>query len=126
MFIQGIIYSTTVLTMYIFWFVWFSADFNYLYDYTILCDFLVVFCCLLLDTATPDKPLNYALAGCALLSVALRFVNTDCAGCGDCSELCAHNACCSHRSYTGLLVNVVPLVTAGIRTITIRRSARNV
>ncbi len=126
MFITGIIYSTAVLIMYIFWFVWFSADFNYLYDYTILCDFLIVFCCLLLDTATPDKPLNYALAGCALLSVALRFVNTDCTGCGDCSEHCAQNACCSHRSATSLFVNVVPLLTAGLRTITIRNSVRNV
>lgn len=126
MFITGIIYSTTVLIMYIFWFFWFSADFNYLYDYTVLCDTLVVFCCLLLDTAAPDKPLNYALAACALLSVALRFVNTDCTGCADCSELCAHDACCSRRTSTSLLLNVVPLLTAGLRTITIRRSVRNV
>jgi hypothetical protein len=126
MFINGIIYSSIVLIFYIIWFVWFSADFNNLYDYTVLCDCLVVLCCLLLDTAARDKPLNYALAGCALLSVVLRFVSTDCGGCGDCSEECAQNACCSYRATTSLIIELVPFVTAGIRTINIRRSVRNV
>ena len=125
MYITGIIYSSTILLFYLCWFVWFTVDFNYIYDYTVLCDCIVVLGCLLMDTAKADKLLNYALALCSLLSVALRYVNRDCNGCGTgvCSDsnACLFNSCCSLRSYTDIFINVVPLTTACVRIISIGR-----
>jgi hypothetical protein len=125
MYITGIIYSSTILLFYLCWFVLFVVDFNYIYDYTVMCDCLVVFGCLIMDTASADKLLNYALALCSLLSVALRYVNRDCSGCDpqSCSDsnICLFNSCCSLRSYTNIVINLVPLATACGRIISIRR-----
>lgn len=126
MFIAGVIYSSTVLLFYLFWFVFFPTNLSYIYDYTVMCDVLIICGCILMDTAKSDKLLNYALAACSLMSVALRYVNRDC----DCSDLCdddcLYNSCCSLRSYTHLVMLLVPVATAGVRVISIRRFRNNV
>ena len=127
MFIAGVIYSSAVLLFYLFWFIFFPTNLSYIYDYTVMCDLLIICGCLLMDTAKSDKLLNYALAACSLMSVALRYVNRDC----DCNDLCdddacLYNSCCSLRSYTHLVMLLVPVATAGVRIISIRRFRNNV
>lgn len=129
MFITGIIYSSTTILFYLIWFLWFPVDFNYIYDYTVLCDCIIAVGCLLMDTSKSDKLLNYALAVCSLMSLALRYVNTDCTGCSTmCTDIdtCLYSSCCSLRSYTNLIINIVPIATAGIRTISIQKMPKNV
>jgi hypothetical protein len=128
MFIVGIIYSSTALLFYLFWFIWFPVNLSYIYDYTVLCDLLIISGCLIMDTSEPDKLLNYALAACSLMSVALRYVNRDCSGCDDICDVdaCLYNSCCSLRSYTNLVILLVPLATAGVRIISTKRYRNNV